>query len=266
MMVSLAFNLAAVASMLPAALLPLRRSIARDVAFWALLGLAVAGPVLWAAWQLTDSWRTNLSADLWVGIAASQVLFAVVCSVHRQAWRLTPLLMPYLILLGLFACLFASAPGQPMAETAPSGWLDSHILLSVATLGLLTVAASAAVATFLQAAALKNKRPNRLTRMLPAVNDSERLFERLLLLSEAILGLGVLTGMATQFAESGSLLSLTHKTLLSLLAFAIIGALLIGRRVCGVRGQLAVRVVLVAYTLVILGYFGVKFVKQVLLS
>jgi ABC-type uncharacterized transport system permease subunit len=262
----LVFNLAALAALVPAALLPLRRQTARDGAFWAVLAVAVAGPLLWASWQLAGSWQTNLSADLWVGIAASGLLFAAVCAVNGQAWRLTPLLMPYLILLGLLANLFAWAPGQPLAETAPAGWLDTHILVSVATLGLLTVAASAALATFLQAQALKSKRPNRLSRMLPPVSDSERLFERLLVLSEVILGLGVATGMATQFAETGQLLSLTHKTLLSVLAFAIIGALIVGRRVCGVRGQMAVRVVMVAYAFVILGYFGVKFVKQVLLS
>ena len=72
--------------------------------------------------------------------------------------------------------------------------------------------------------------------------------------------------MATQYLENGSVFKLDHKNLLSLLAFVVIGALLIGRRVCGVRGQIAARVVLLAYLLLILGYFGVKFVNQVLLS
>lgn len=266
MLNSVAFNLAAVVALIPAALLPLRRSGSRDGTFWGLLAVAVAGPLLWTVGQVSGSWRTNLSTDLWVGIAASLVLFAGLAAFNRQAWRLTPLLVPYLILLGLMASLFAYAPGQPLSAAAPAGWLDLHILVSVMTLALLTVAASAALASFLQARALKSKRPNGLTRMLPAVTESERLFERLLILSELVLGLGLVTGMGTQFAESGSILHFNHKTLFSLLAFAIIGLLLVGRRVCGVRGQLAARVVLVAYSLVIIGYFGVKFVSQVLLS
>ncbi len=263
---SIAFNLAALFALIPAALLPLRRSGARDGLFWGLLGLAVAGPLLWAAGQVSGRWQTNLSADLWVGIAASLVLFAGIAAFHRQAWRLTPLMMPYMMLLGLMASVFDRATGQPLASDAPAGWLDLHIVVSIITLGLLTVAAAAALASFLQARALKFKRPNGLTRMLPAVSESDRLFERLLVLSELVLGLGVVSGMATEYSETGSLLSMNHKTLFSLLAFGIIGLLLIGRRVCGVRGQMAARVVLLAYSLVILGYFGVKFVKQVLLS
>jgi len=92
------------------------------------------------------------------------------------------------------------------------------------------------------------------------------LSERLLILSEIVLGLGLATGMALEYLESGSLWKFDHKTLLSLLAFLLIGALLTGRRVCGVRGQIAARVILSAYLLLFLAFFGVKFVQQVLLS
>jgi ABC-type uncharacterized transport system permease subunit len=98
------------------------------------------------------------------------------------------------------------------------------------------------------------------------VTDSEKLYEGLLILSEAVLTIGVASGMATEFAETGQLLIFNHKTLFSLLAFVLIGALIAGRRWGGVRGQMAVRLMLVAYFFVLLGYFGVKFVRQVLLS
>ena len=70
----------------------------------------------------------------------------------------------------------------------------------------------------------------------------------------------------SKHAETGDAFSFDHKTLFSLLAFTIIGLLLIGRRVCGVRGQIAARMVLLAYLLVVLGFFGVKFVHQVVLA
>jgi ABC-type uncharacterized transport system permease subunit len=262
---SMALNLAALAALVPAALLPLRRDGGRDALFWGLLLLAVTGPSLWVAAQLADSWNASLSADLWVGIAASLVLFAGLSAVSRQAWRLTPLLVPYLLLLGVLASLFHS-PERFLSDGAPSAWVDLHILVSVITLGFLTLAAVAALASFLQSRALKLKRPNELTRMLPSVADSERLSERLLALSEVVLGLGVISGMATQYLETGNLLKFGHKILFTLLAFAVIGLLLTGRRVCGVRGQIAARVVLLAYLLLIIGYFGVKFVHQVLLA
>jgi ABC-type uncharacterized transport system permease subunit len=58
---------------------------------------------------------------------------------------------------------------------------------------------------------------------------------------------------------------LDHKTLLSLVAFGLISALLLGHRVCGVRGRVAARVVMIAYLLLTLAFPGVKFVTQVLL-
>jgi ABC-type uncharacterized transport system permease subunit len=101
--------------------------------------------------------------------------------------------------------------------------------------------------------------------MLPAVVEAERLSGWLLLASDLVLGVGIATGWATQYFETGTIWRLDHKTLLSLVAFGLISALLLGHRVCGVRGRIAARVVLVAYLLLTLAFPGVKFVTQVLL-
>ncbi|PKU25585.1 cytochrome C assembly family protein [Telmatospirillum siberiense] len=262
----IAWNLAALFALIPVALLPLRRNAGRDLPYWASLVLAIVVPLGWALGQLSDGWQTSLSVDLWVGIAGSMVVFGLIAAINRQAWRLTPLLVPYMILLGLLAVLFAFVPAEPLTEAMPEAWLDLHILVSMVTLACLTVAATAALASFLQARALKLKRPTRLSRFLPAVTESERLFERLLIVSELILAIGVVSGLAMKKAGTGSVFTFDHKSLFGMIAFVIIGLLLIGRRVCGVRGQMAARVVLMAYTFVVLGYFGMKFVHQVLLS
>lgn len=259
--------LVALVALLPAALLPFRRNGGRDATFWGVLVVALLGPLALTLRLLAESWSTGLAADLWVVVTAILALFCLLAAIEKQAWRLTPLLVPYLLLLGVVASLFAGTAERRLPETAQGGaWLDLHIVVSVVTIALLTLAAVAALGSFLQVRALKLKRPGRLTRMLPPVADSERLSERLLALSELVLGLGLATGMALQYLESGNLLKLGHKTLLSLLAFLLIGALLVGRRVCGVRGQIAARVVLSAYLLLFLAFFGVKFVQQVLLS
>jgi ABC-type uncharacterized transport system permease subunit len=122
------------------------------------------------------------------------------------------------------------------------------------------------LACFIQSRALKRKRPTPLSRLLPSVNDSEGLYEGLLILSELVLAAGIGTGMATQWGETGRLLVFDNKTLFSLLALILIAVLIAGRRWGGVRGQGAVRGALLAYSFVLAGYFGVKFVKQVLMS
>lgn len=256
-------NALALFSLIPAAAIPLRQGAGRDGAFWACIALAVAGPAAWSAHLLWGAWSAGLGTTLWVSIAASALLFALFAWRVPSGWRLAPLLMPYLLALGFLASA-VRGPAQPLSAAAPQVWVDVHIVVSVLTYALLTLAAVASLAVFLQERALKHKKPTRLTRMLPAVLESETMAGRLLVASEVVLGLGLATGMATQFLESGQFLRLDHKILLSIVAFVLIGLLLAGHRVCGVRGRLAARVVLVSYLLLTLAYPGVKFVTQVL--
>lgn len=229
-----------------------------------LLSVIVAGNVV--SHLTGPHWSAALGADLWVTITATELLFALVCFRNQYARQLAVLVQPYLMVLGVMGCFSASLANVSVSEAAPTGWIGVHILVSVTMLGLLTLAAAAALASFIQSRALKTKKPNALSRLLPPVSDSERLYEGLLIVTLIVLAAGVATGMATEFAETGRLLVFDHKTLFSLLAFALIGGLVAGRRWGGVRGQMAVRLLLVAYSFVLLGYFGVKFVKQVLLS
>jgi len=145
-------------------------------------------------------------------------------------------------------------------------WLDLHILVSVATYGLLTIAAIAGFAVLVQERALKGKRRGALNQILPAIASCERLQVGLLAVSEVVLGLGLLTGMATQYFVSGAVVAFDHKTLFSLLAFAVIGALLVAQAKSGIGGRRAARLVLLAYLLLTLAYPGVKFVTDVLLA
>ena len=264
MQASLALNLSALAALILAALAALRPGAGRDGPFWALILAAAVVPSAWAGELLTGGWQTDFGTALWVIVAATAVLFVPLAALSRRGWRLAPLLMPYLAALGLIASVARGEP-RPMAGGAPAVWVDLHIFMAVAIFGLLSLAAVASTAVFVQERALKHKRPGRLTPMLPSVADSERLAGRLLAASEVVLGLGLATGMAIEFYETGALLRLDHKTLFSFSAFLLIGALLLGHRVCGVRGRIAARVVLVAYLLVILASPGVKFVTQVLL-
>lgn len=256
-------NIVALAALVPAALIPLRSGARRDAPFWAVVGAAVAATAGFSLALVSGAWQTDLGTALWVSVAATTALFAGLAAGTASSWRLGPLLMPYLAAVGVVASVVRGEP-RPMAGGAPAIWIDLHIVVSVLTYALLTLAAVASLAVFLQERALKRKRPTRLTRMLPAVVEAERLSGWLLLASDLVLGVGIATGLATQYFETGTLWRLDHKTLLSLVAFGLISALLLGHRVCGVRGRMAARVVLVAYLLLTLAFPGVKFVTQVL--
>ena len=262
---SMVLGLTALISLVPASLLPYRRGAGRrDTVFWVLLAAAVVGPVCVSLVQLADAWSTGLSMTLWISISASMVIFAGLCIAVRDAWRLTPILLPYLCVLAVLAVGWAQVPAEdPLAATV-EGWLAVHIATAVVTYALATLAAVAAAAVFLQERALKRK----LTGVagLPSIADGERLQVGLLVAGEGVLAAGILTGMALGYLTTGSLLPFDHKTILSLLAFLVIGLLLLVHFRTGLRGQRAARVVLLAYLLITLAYPGVKFVTDVLIG
>lgn len=235
-------------------------------AFWAALGLAAGGPAAWSAYHLLGHWAGGFTNTLWLSLAVCLALFAGLCAVTRWAWRLSALLAPYAVWVGFVATVTAAWPGEALHGGAPGPWIDLHIAVSVTTYALLTLAAVASLAAFIQQRALKTKRINRLTRFLPPVVESDRLQFRLLAASEAVLAAGLASGMAVLHFEQGILLRPDHKTLLSLAAFAVIAALLVAHTRSGLGGRMAARLVLIAYLLLTLAYPGVKFVTDVLLD
>jgi ABC-type uncharacterized transport system permease subunit len=266
-MTALTLSLAATIAMLPAALRPLRRTDAGpDALYWLLLAVAVLGPVADVAVELSSGWHTGLSATLWVTVAASALLYAALAWAVREAWRLAPLMLGYLVVLALIATAWTLAPASARVTIPVGTWLFVHIVLSVAAYALATAAAVAGVSVFLQERALKAKRPTRLTELLPSVADSERLQIGLLAAACVVLGVDILSGMAVELVSSGHLMRFSHKTLLTMLAFLLIAGLLVLHNRTGVRGRRAARLVLLAYLLLTLGYPGVKFVTDVLMA
>ena len=259
------YSLSALAALVPAWLYVMRGG-ERAPLFWILLAVALAGPVSWAVVQLAGHWQTGFSASLWLSIAVSIVLFAAISVVNRSAWRLAPLLLPYLLILGVLAMIWQNAPGRPLERIGAEGWLVAHIVISELTYALITIGAIAGLAILLQERALKAKRPNALTRRLPPVADTERLQVAVLIAGETVLGAGLITGFITLYYASGSVLRFDHKTVLAIVAFVVIGALLSLHYLAGMRGRRAARLILIAYLIITLAYPGVKFVTDVVMS
>lgn len=259
------FSLSAVVALIPAICAGLRRQPARDLLFWATLAVAVAGPLAWTTVQMPYAWKTGLSAALWVTVSTTVALFALLAAVTSQTWKLTPLIISYLVVLAILALLWQHGPERAL-HGAAGPWVVIHIMVSVVTYSLVTIAAAAALAASLQENALKQKRPTPLTKRLPSVADCEYLLVRLLIASEAVLALGLATGMGTLYAEQGALIMIDHKIVLTITAFVVIGGLLIAHFASGTRGRVVSRWVLVAYLLMTLGYPGVKFVTDVLMA
>jgi ABC-type uncharacterized transport system permease subunit len=269
MSTSFVLSLSALAALVPAAFVPVgpaHREGGQGTTFWILLAVAVAGPVAFVAVQQGATWRTGVATALWLAIAVTMLLFAVLAAVQPVARRLSPLLLGYLFVLGVLATLWLNEPERPLSGLAPPAWLQAHILVSMIAYGLLTLAAVAGAAVVLQERALKKKRPTSFTRLLPAVAEGEALQERLLAASAVVLAVAVVTGATLTWRETGVLLKPDHKTVLVLATFAVILVLQWLHFRHGLSGRRAARTILVAYLLLTLGYVGVKFVTDVLIG
>jgi ABC-type uncharacterized transport system permease subunit len=260
-------HLVALVALTFATLVPLRREPGRDGPFWGGLALALVATLAVALGPTLGEgqWRTGFSSALWVSVAMTLLLYGLLCKVEAAAWKVAALLLPYLLVLGVMATLWAGWSGPPLDERAPPFWTMLHIAVALVTYALLTLAAIAALAGFLQERALKKKRPSALTRRLPAAAEADGMAHALLISSEVVLGAGLATGSALLYLETRQLMVLDHKTLLSWLAFLAIGGILLARRWWGVRGRAAARWMLLAYLLLTLAFLGVKFVTDILL-
>ena len=265
MPIPVVYALSALAALVPAWLY-VARGGERHPVLWVLLLVALAGPVTWAAVQLSGSWQTGFSTALWLTIAVSVALFVGLSALSRSAWRLTPLLLPYLLILGVLAMIWHQVPGRPLTGLSMGSWLIAHIVVSELTYALITLSAIAGLAVLLQERALKAKRPTAFTHRLPAVADAERLQAALLVGGEAVLGVGLITGAATLYSASGAMFQFDHKTVLAVIAFVVIGVLLALHFLAGMRGRRAARLLLLAYLIITLAYPGVKFVTDVLVA
>ena len=126
------------------------------------------------------------------------------------------------------------------------------------------MAALIAVLLWFQERALRQRHLGGWLRALPPLVQLEALLFRSLSASFLLLTLALVTGV--MFVENLLAQHLWHKTVLSFLSWLVLGALLFGRWRFGWRGPRAVKLTLTSMLLLLLAYFGSKFVLEMLLK
>lgn len=263
---SLALNLSALAALVPASLLAIRPGTGSGPRLWLALAVAAAGAVGWSIVRLSGHWDPGLGTALWISVAATLLAYAVVVLLRPWAGRLACLLGPYLLALAALATAVDGPRPAGAVGDLPETWVIIHILVSLTTYALATLAAVAGLSVVLKEKALKAKQEGGWRAALPAVSDADRLQFQLLLAALVVLGVGIASGMVLELAETGRAIALDHKTVLSLASFAVVAAVLALHAWSGLRGRRASRAVMVVYLLLTLAYPGVKAVRALLLG
>ena len=163
--------------------------------------------------------------------------------------------------LTLALSLFATGDAKPITtDTATT----THIVLSILAYSILTIAAVQALLLAYQESHLHSHQTSTAMMRLPPLQSMEQLLFEWLGIGLLLLTAAIVSGF--MFMEDMFAQKVAHKTVLSLIAWVVLGALMIGRISLGWRGKLAVRLTLGSYFLLALAYFGSKFVLELILQ
>ena len=230
--------------------------------------LAMHAGSLYVAVSGADGWRFGfasiLSATLWVGVA---VVWLEALSVGIRALRV--LLLPAAALAALLPLAF---PGAELGARAARPLFVPHLITGTLAYGVLALAAlhaglMAAAERALHTGADSTK-PSWITRMLddlPPLLALERILFRLIAAGFLFLTLTAVSGVFFSEQVFGKPLTVDHKTIFTLISWAVFGVLLLGRRQRGWRGKTALRLTFGGFGLLLLAYVGSRFVPEVVL-
>jgi ABC-type uncharacterized transport system permease subunit len=185
----------------------------------------------------------------------------LVIAVHTVESRLVPLpaVRRVLALVGAAAVALAWAfPGE--ARAMSSAWAPLHFVLGVGSYGLFGAAVLHAVMLDSAERRLRLQSGSSPHAFGMPLLQLERLTFRFVEAGFAVLTATLLLGVLTTARWTWD-----HKTVFSLLGWAVFAALLLGRRLRGWRGKRATRWLYAGALLLLLAYAGSRFVMEVVL-
>lgn len=141
-----------------------------------------------------------------------------------------------------------------------------HMTLALISYGIVALAVAQAILLTVQERKLHHKRPPGFFKALPPLETMERLLFSLIYVGFALLTLTLITGGVFAKVIFGRPLAFTHHIIFAVLAWVSVGTLTGGRLIAGWRGKVAVTWTITSFVLLVLAYFGTKFVLTVFLG
>ena len=232
------------------------------------LGLVAHAAVLYhevpgSGWRI--GFAPMLSATLWIGAA---VLWSEGPRAGARALR--RLVLPVAAVASMLPLVF---PGADISAQAARPLFVPHLVVGTLAYGVLALAALHALLMAATERALHggaahavDGRLGRFLEELPPLLVLERILFRFIAVGFAFLTLTAASGILFSEELFGRPFVADHKTVFSLIAWAVFGVLLVGRWLWGWRGRTALRLTLAGFVLLLLAYVGSRFVLEVVLG
>jgi ABC-type uncharacterized transport system permease subunit len=136
-----------------------------------------------------------------------------------------------------------------------------HMIISLCGYAVLTLSALHAVMLWQLDRALKRKSISPLIEAMPSIIEIEAHMMAQLRLAAWLIGISLMTGLAWQWEAFSHLRLISHKVLLAIFSWIVIMVPLIRRSRASMHGRKSAIMVITAYILLLLAYFGVKMIK-----
>lgn len=230
--------------------------------------VALAAGLVFHGWLLvTDLFNSGgvnfglsnaLSVILWL-----TVLIYWIASLRHDLHALQAFVLPPAALAVLLQKLVPSEHVLPYTGDVLFG---AHLVIALLAYSLFTFAALHAGLMTMAERSLHHKKSLIRLPDFPPIMPMERLLFQVIGIGFVLLTLTLVSGIFFTEELFHQALKFNHKTVFSIAAWLIFGALLLGRRIQGWRGRVAVRWTLLGFVLLLLAYVGSKLVLEVILS
>ena len=142
--------------------------------------------------------------------------------------------------------------------------IASHVFLSVGAYALLSIAVAQSILLKIQERLLHEHNINTFIDKLPPLQTMEDFFFQTLKMGCILLTLSLASGFifVDEFFEQ----NLSYKTFLSVIAWVVFVGIAIGHKMFGWRGRNAILATQIAFSVLVLSYFGTKLVLERLIT
>ena len=196
---------------------------------------------------------------MWILLAA-----VLLTSIRLPVHSLLVLILPVAAVSVIAELIWAGSRSRTVPLAQLDAPLVAHIFLSLAAYSVLFMAACQSILLAFLEHRLRTKQTLPQLRSLPPLETIESLLFGLVWVGFVALSLAIASGFV--FLDDMFARGMVHHTVLAIASWFVYAVLLTGHHVLGWRGATAVRWTLTAFVLLLLGYFGTKFVVEILLE
>ena len=228
-----------------------------------LLTLAILGHAAIVYSTITTPNGPDISIDNTSSLVAALISALVLLNCIKKPLDTLFIFISPIASITVFWSVLAEAPKE-LALTELSTGMTSHIILSILAYATFSIATMQAMLVALLNHKLKQRHNGwKFIKVLPPLQSMEHLLFNMLWMGFILLTAAIVIGGL--YIEDLFEQHIVHKTVLSIAAWMVFAILIAGHQIMGWRGKKAIRWTFGGWVLLLLGYFGSKFVLELIL-